>query len=105
MSKQGLGDYSRGSLRALEIANALQGLALDHIKDQFAAAEDFDFSRGVSYGEFIKALTEAEENGQRDQFEEFLAQRMAGSWTAFQQAQSASAAGNQPPSAAPQQGS
>ena len=43
----------------------------------------------MSYGDYIKALTEADKNGTREEFEAYLAQQMAGSWAAFQAAQAA----------------
>lgn len=86
-AKRGIGDLARGSLKAVEFAETLQGAALDSIRDLFAATSAFDFDLGVSHEEFVKGLTEAEESGKRDEFEAFLAQQMAGSWAMFQQMQ------------------
>ncbi|MCR4332078.1 MAG: hypothetical protein NUV34_05160 [Sulfuricaulis sp.] len=88
---------SRASIRAMEYAMTLQGLAIDHIKEQFSAEEDLDFNRGVSFEEFVKALAEADKNGQRDQFEQQLAERMGASWTALQQQIAAQAQQGQGP--------
>lgn len=94
-SKRGHGDYSRGALKALEWAVGVQGIALDSIRDQFAASTGLDLTRGVSYEEFIKALTEAHEAGQSEAFEAHLAEQMGNAWTTFQQQQQAAAAAQQ----------
>ena len=91
-NKRGVGDLARGSIKVMEFAVALQGLAVDHIRDTFAATSMLDFEAGVSQGEFNKALLEADSNGQRDQFEAYLAEQLAGSWVAFQEMQAAAAA-------------
>ena len=90
--KRGLGDYSRGSIRALEFAQTLQGVVLDSLRDQFAAASGLDIRDEVKYGDFIRALTEAEESGQRDAFEAHLAAQLGAAWTNFQAQQAAAAA-------------
>lgn len=92
MGKRGIGDLARGSLRSLEMANAMQALAVAHIRDQFAATSDFDFDRGVTRAEFIEGLMMAEENGTRDQFEQMMAERMGATWTQIQAAQAQAAA-------------
>ena len=92
MAKRGVGDLARGSLRSLQMANAMQALALEHIRDQFAAESDFDFDRGVTEAEFIEGLMQAEENGQRAQFEQMMADRMGATWVAIQTAQAAATA-------------
>jgi len=64
-------------IRAVSYAEGLQAMALDHIRDVFGTAEAFDITGNVSYGDFIKALTEAEEAGTRDEFEAMLGRQMA----------------------------
>lgn len=91
MAKRGIGDLARGSLRSLEMANAMQALAVEHIRDQFAATSDFDFDRGVTHAEFIEGLMQAEEDGTRDQFELMMAERMGATWVAIQTAQAEAA--------------
>ena len=91
-TKQGIGDLARGNIKVMEMANVLQGMAIDHIRDTFAATSALDFDTGVSQGEFNKALLEADANGQREQFEAHLAEMLAGSWVAFQEMQAAAAA-------------
>lgn len=70
--RRGTGDFSRINIRALEYAETLQGMALDTIRDEFGVRELFDITEGVTYGDFIKALTEAETNGTREEFEAML---------------------------------
>lgn len=60
------------SLQAIERAESMQALALDRIKQDFGTAEAFDVSDGMSYADFVRALTEAEEQGTRDEFEAML---------------------------------
>ena len=90
--KRGIGDYAQASIRVTELAETLQAIALDGIRDQFKASQGLDFERGVSYADYVKALTEAEEAGTRDEFEAYLAEKMGSSWTSFQQMQAAKAA-------------
>jgi hypothetical protein len=70
--RRGTGNYSMMSLQAIERAESMQALALDRIKQDFGTAESFDVSDGMSYADFVRALTEAEEQGTRDEFEAML---------------------------------
>lgn len=92
MAKVGRNDLSRASIKALEYANTLQGLALDSIREQFfAESDEFDPFQG-DYSDFIRALTEAEESGTRAEFEAHLGQMMAGMLQQMQAQQQAAAA-------------
>lgn len=76
MAKVGRSDFSRTSIKALAYANTLQGLALDSIREQFFAESDEIDPLNMSYEQFIKGLTEANERGTRDEFEAKLGAAM-----------------------------
>jgi hypothetical protein len=76
--RRGTGNYSMMSLQAIERAESMQALALDRIKQDFGTAESFDVSDGMSYADFVRALTEAEEQGTRDEFEAMLGRQFMG---------------------------
>lgn len=106
--KRGNGDFSRITLTSIEYADTLQALALDRIRDLFAseevAAPGMVDLRGVSLGDFTKALLEADANGTRDEFEADLSRQMAeaqAQQAAAQAAQQQQQGPQMPPAAAP----
>ena len=76
MPRRGIGDFSRLHFRTIELADAYQGLALDHIRETFLSEESGLRLDDMSYGDFIKAFVEASEGGTRDEFEAQLAAQM-----------------------------
>ena len=77
MARRALGDFSKLSFRSIELATALQGMAVDHIRETFKTEETGPNLNDLSLGDFIKALIEADESGTRDQFEANLAAQLA----------------------------
>ena len=100
LNRRYIGDFSKASFRAMEYAEMLQGLALDHIKKTFQAEElglDLD---NMTLGEFMRAQLEAEEGGTREEFERMLATKLApllDQMMAQQQQQPQQQGGQQPP--------
>jgi len=85
-NRRGTGDFSRLTIRALAYAETMQGMALDSIREQFGARELFDITDGITYGDFIKAMTEAEESGTREEFEAMLGRQIVAMMQAQAQA-------------------
>ena len=71
-----VGDFSQGSIKALEYAEVLQGMAIDGIQKTFLS-EDISLKLdNLSMGDFMKALMEADEAGDRDEFEAAIAAQL-----------------------------
>lgn len=70
------GDFSRASIKAIEYAEALQSLAVDHIKKTFGAEDTRPNLNDLTMEQFVKALIEAEVAGTREEFEAHLAEQL-----------------------------
>ena len=72
----------------MEYALALQGMALDSIKKTFASEDTTINISDISYGEYMKALVEADDAGTREEFEAEIGRQI----TVMMQQQAAMAA-------------
>lgn len=77
MQRRGIGDFSKLSLRTIATVEAMQGLAVDHIRESFKTEDTSLRLDDLTLGDFIKALVEADENGTREQFEADLAAQIS----------------------------
>ena len=72
MPRKYTGDYSKASLKSVEYANTLQALAIESIKKSFNSEIELDLN-SMTLGEFMEALSTADANGTRAEFEAKLA--------------------------------
>lgn len=80
--RRGIGNYSNLMIRSLAMAEQMQAAAIDRIKEDFATREFLDLRDGISYGDFVRQLAEAEENGTRDEFEAMLGRQIIAAMSA-----------------------
>lgn len=78
MAREYIGDYSKASIRALEFAEALQGLAVGSIKTLFNSHDDsLNVAEGFTLADLIKARVDSNKAGTREEFEAELAAQIA----------------------------
>lgn len=75
MPRRYTGDYSRASIKAMEYANTLQGLAVDSIKRMFNSEEEIDLN-DVSLAELARARMEANNPTERAKLDTQLAKQL-----------------------------
>ena len=78
MAREYVGDYSKASIRSLEYANAIQGLAVASIQKLFNSFDDsLNVAEGFSLADLIKARVDSTKAGTREEFEAELAAQIA----------------------------
>ena len=98
------GNWSKTSVAAIRKAEEMQQMALTHINDAFSVETDEVDIQHMTFGDFVRALQTAENNGTREEFEDRLAlQLLPMIQSVMAQSQQAQQGGMPPQGGAPQQ--
>jgi Ca2+-binding EF-hand superfamily protein len=70
------GNWSKVSIEAMRKAEEMQGMAVAYINDSFSVETDELDINQMTFGEFVRALEQAEKNGTREELERRLAEQL-----------------------------
>jgi Ca2+-binding EF-hand superfamily protein len=70
------GNWSKVSIEAMRKAEEMQGMAVAYINYSFSVETDELDINQMTFGEFVRALEQAEKNGTREELERRLAEQL-----------------------------
>ena len=75
MPRQAKGNWAKGNIEVIRLAEEMQALAVQHIEEQFKA-DELTSPDPMRFDDFVKMLEEADRTGRRDELEALLAQML-----------------------------